>query len=103
MEFKPKQAQSATQMYKQHLLAGDILKKDFTHPQVDIIPRTDIHEWCVRENVGRGGYPTMPRYDAQFKQALNELEGEGYIVTKTRCDMSGCCQYTAYIYYLEGE
>lgn len=104
MAFKPKKSSDSKQMYKQHLLNGDVLKIDGgAYDQIDLIPRSMVNDWHARENVGRGDFEQLPRHTNEFYAAVNELNDEGYVVKKVSCEYSGCCQYHAVRYYLAGE
>ena len=102
MEFTPERAINKIEMYRTHLLKGDVLKIDCGgHDYVDIIPRECINEWDTMKNVGcTKRYTSIGRYPEQLKSAIDSLKKAGYIVKRKRCEYSGCCQYTAYIYYL---
>ena len=100
-KFIPMRADTMVDVYRNSLLCGDALRIDGGgHDRVDVIPRGDIGSWNARKNVGEGCYARLPRYTDQFRTASERLKEEGYIVKKVACDMSGCCQYHASLYYL---
>ena len=104
MAFKPKKSEDSKQMYKQHLLNGDVLKIDGgAYDQIDLIPRSRLNDWGANGNVGCGNFEKLPRHTNEFYAAVNELKTDGYVVKKVSCDASGCCQYHAVRYYLAGE
>lgn len=105
MAFKPKKSFDSKQMYKQHLLNGDVLKIDGgAYDQIDLIPRSCLNAWSAEHNVGWDNeFEKLPRHTKEFYDAINELKADGYVVKKLACDYSGCCQYHANRYYLAGE
>ena len=76
--FKPLMARGVVDKYKATLLEGHIIKIDGGgHDFVDVIPRADIMEWSLLENVDHGSYCHTSRHPDQFKQAIDELKAEG--------------------------
>lgn len=100
MSFIPKKSKEEIAVYENHLLNGDILKIDGgASDYVEVIPREKIDDMAVMENAGRGGFQRIARYTNQFYKAIESLK-EDYVVVEKTCKYSGCCQYTACIYYL---
>ena len=100
MSFIPKKSQEEIEVYINYLLNGNVLKIDGgASDYVEVIPREKMDDTAVMENVGKGGFQRIARYNHQFYQAIKSLE-EDYVVVQKTCKYSGCCQYTACIYYL---
>lgn len=103
--FKPKRASSIIAKYKNILMSGDIIKYDcggtdyfVSIPREDNVPRN----FKIKENVSNcSDYPHLDACMDELKQVINELKKDGYIVKNVRCEYSGCCQYSAYLLYLE--
>ena len=101
MTFKPMRIQE--NVYKSLLLEGKILKIDGGgHNYVEVIERNNVDTWNLLHNVGKNGGKLIERVPTLFRQTIDELEQENYIVLTKSCDYSGCCQYHAKIYYLKG-
>ena len=91
-------------IYREHFLKGDILKMDGGgNDFVEVIDRDNCDGWNLRKNVGSNRGKKISRFPKLFFETISELENDGYLVKKNECDMSGCCQYYAYYYYLVGE
>lgn len=103
-EFKPINASEMTKKFEDILMNGDAIRIDGGgHDFFDVVPRKEIDSWDAKENVGRGDFVKITRAVDAFLQAVENLKSKGFVVQKKICEYSGCCQYSAYLYYLEGE
>lgn len=89
--FKPKKANKEIKEIKDIFLNGDSIKIDGR----GLVEVTEDKDGNVEHPSG---------FSAQcFHEAVSELKAEGYIVKHCSCEDSGCCQYHAVSYWLEGE
>ena len=103
-EFKPINASEMTKKFEEILMNGDAIRIDSGgHDFFDVVPRNEINSWKANENVGNGDFVKITRAVEPFFQAVENLKSKGFVVQEKICAHSGCCQYSAYLYYLEGE
>ena len=89
--FKPKKANKEIKEIKDIFLNGNSIKIDGR----GLVEVTKDKYKNVK---------TPSRFSEQcFFTAISELKDEGYIIKKCSCEGSGCCQYHAVSYWLEGE
>lgn len=87
--------------YKKMLLEGNYVKFDAGGNEfIEVIEREDIDRWSLNGNVGSNGGKRYPYTPYLVIEAVEELKSEGYVVVKKRSENCGCCQYSAYYYYL---
>lgn len=89
--FKPKKAVNETAEIKKIFLSGKSIK-------IDGRGLVEVTEDKYNNVKCPSGFSEQCFFDA-----VNELKQEGYIVQRTGCQGSGCCQYHAVSYWLVGE
>lgn len=104
-KFKPVKTSHNSSLYKSLFLEGYKIKRDFGGTSYMEVWERDA---CISDsNVGQGETSgrlkvLTPIDDDAWDEALKQLKDEGFSMKKERCYGSGCCQYSAYIFYLLG-
>lgn len=104
MTFIPKKIESnSVNRIKNMLLMGNIIRKNGESPaEFDMGDRVYVNSVQEMSNIGQErDFRKIDISSIEFREALHELEVEGYIVTTAFCKYSGCCQYATYAYYIE--
>lgn len=106
MAFKPVKKGSLKEQIKKALLNGDVVRRDFRDEE----PVELMHREAVRylPNMGNIGREDKFVYSKVFcdHDIVNEVVSElskNYSVRKIFCQFCGCCQYSTYGYYIDGE
>ena len=106
MAFKPKSKTSFKEQIKNALMRGDIVRRDFRDDQpIELMVRDAVRALPSMRNIG---YQNDAVYDRLYcdhdivDEVIDELSKD-YSIRKVHCAFSGCCQYTTYGYYIDGE
>lgn len=106
MEFKPTKKGSFSNVIKEHLLNGDIIRYDFRDEKpLEVLLRTpsNIKYLGSMHNIGMERDKVVEEIYCSH-DVLHEVVAElskTYSVRKVWCGYSGCCQYSTYGVYLD--
>jgi len=106
MEFKPKAKKSFESIIKEELLKGNIIRYDARDEKpIEVMGRVHIKDLSTMHNIGmekeRVEMEIFCSHDIANK-VVAEL-AKTYSVRKVWCSYSGCCQYSTWGIYLDGE
>ena len=106
MAFKPKSKSSFKKVIKKHLLDGDIIRYDFRDEKpIEVMVRDAIGKLPYMHNIGMEDNAVIETIFCDHDivhEVVNELSTD-YSISKIHCAYSGCCQYTTYGIYIDGE
>ena len=113
MNFTPQKKDDVRKKISDYLLNGFIIRYDFRDEQpLEVLDRKHVKVLSHLGNIGSYAYTTFHwEYSVVeeifcnheiLHEIVKELR-EKYSVRNVWCEGSGCCQYSTYAYYLDGE
>ena len=105
-KFTPKNKNSFAETIKKHLMEGDIIRYDFRdETPLEVMIREAVQKLPRMHNIGQekeGVYKKIYCSHDILHEVVRELS-KTYSIRDVRCAYSGCCQYSTYGYYIDGE
>ena len=106
MAFTPKTKDSIENKIKNALLDGYVVRYDFRDEEpIEIMVRECIPSLPTMRNIGLEDKALIEKVYCShdiIKRVFTELS-QSYSVRKVWCGCSGCCQYSTYGIYVDGE
>ena len=113
MNFTPQNKNDVRTKISNYLLNGFIIRYDFRDEQpIEVLYRKHIKDLPHLGNIGSYAYHGFHREysvaeeifcDHEILHGIVKELREKYSVCNVSCGCSGCCQYSTYGYYLDGE
>lgn len=105
-KFTPKNKSSFAETIKKHLMEGDIIRYDCRdETPLEVMIREVVNELPNMRNIGQEESYVFKKIYCSH-DILHKVVGDlskTYSVRKVCCGYSGCCQYSTYGYYIDGE
>lgn len=105
MDFKPKAKADYNKIIEHYLMNGYIIRYDFRdETPLEVMERDLAPRLHSMHNIGQENavWDRLSCSHDIIHEVCDKLSKE-YSVRKVRCSFSGCCQYTTYGVYLDGE
>lgn len=105
-KFTPKSKNSFAETIKKHLMEGDIIRYDFRdETPLEVMTREVVNKLPHMHNIGQEDSCVFKKIHCShdiLHEVVSELS-KTYSIRKVSCGYSGCCQYSTYGYYIDGE
>jgi hypothetical protein len=106
MAFKPKKKLDFAMQIEKYLLDGYIIRYDCRDDQpIEVIGREHIKNLAHMGNIGQESRcnPINIYCAHGILHTVADKLGKEFSVRKVSCEYSGCCQYSTYGYYIDGD